>query len=99
MTTNVTGQQEVGTRRATNVAPPLPQRGARRLMNKVMLSDRFVHSPKRVPKVGRRDFHDALVPDLALRVTSSGHRSFVLIARYPARPEYPARHALGGPAR
>ncbi len=64
-------------------------------MAKIALTDRFIVSPKRVPVHGRVDFPDALVPGLALRVTASGHRSFVLIARYPANPKNPTRRALG----
>ena len=44
---------------------------------------------------GRADFHDSIVPGLALRVTSQGHRSFVLIARFPLNPRNPTRRALG----
>jgi integrase len=32
---------------------------------------------------------------LALRVSAAGHRSFVLIARYPCKPKNPTRRALG----
>lgn len=64
-------------------------------MARVTLSDRFIISPKRVPESGRADYPDALVPGLALRVTATGHRSFVLIARYPLKPKNPTRRALG----
>ena len=71
-------------------------------MPKVTLTDRFITSAKIKPEDGRRDFADSLVPGLALRVTSSGHRSFVLIARFPkSRPHilgdpwHPTRRALG----
>jgi len=64
-------------------------------MAKVTLSDRFITSPKRIPETGRVDYPDALVPGLALRVTAAGHRSFVLIARYPMKPKNPTRRALG----
>src|ERR1700738_4725093 len=65
------------------------------VMAKSVLSDRFILSPKRVPSDGRADFHDALVPGLSLRVTAAGHRSFVLIARYPSHPKHSTRRALG----
>jgi len=52
-------------------------------------------SEKRKPSSGRADFQDALVPALALRITSTGHRSFVLIARFPLNPANPTRRALG----
>jgi len=64
-------------------------------MAKVTLSDRFIASEKRVPNIGRKDYTDALVPGLALRVTAAGHKSFVLITRYPSRPAHPTRRALG----
>src|ERR1700722_3215916 len=64
-------------------------------MAKVTLTDRFIASPKRAPATGRKDYADALVPGLALRVTPASHKSFVLIARYPLNPKNPTRRALG----
>jgi len=65
-------------------------------MAKVALTDKFIASEKRVPQTGRTDYHDAIVPGLALRVTTTGHRSFVLIARYPSSPKNnPTRRAIG----
>ncbi|OZB21968.1 integrase arm-type DNA-binding domain-containing protein [Acidiphilium sp. 34-64-41] len=64
-------------------------------MSKVLLTERFISSPKRVPETGRVDFQDAMVPGLSLRVTSTGHRSFNLIARYPANPKNPTRRSIG----
>jgi integrase len=64
-------------------------------MAKVSLTDKFIKSDARVPKTGRADYHDALVPGLALRVSSGGHRSFVLVARYPSNPKNPTRRAIG----
>jgi integrase len=64
-------------------------------MARVALSDRFITSPKRKPARGRKDYADALVPGLALRVTEAGHLSFVLITRYPSNPKNPTRRALG----
>lgn len=64
-------------------------------MSKVLLTERFISSPKRVPETGRVDFQDAMVPGLSLRVTSTGHRSFNLIARFPANPKNPTRRAIG----
>ena len=37
-------------------------------MAKANLTDRFVTSPPRVPRTGRTNYHDALVPGPALRV-------------------------------
>ena len=59
------------------------------------LTDRLVKSESVIPASGRKDYHDAIVPGLALRVTSAGHRSFVLVARYPKNPKNPTRRALG----
>ena len=64
-------------------------------MARVTLTDRFITSAKVKPDAGRRDYQDTLVPGLAVRVAASGHRSFVLIARYPANPKNPTRRALG----
>src|SRR4051794_29157178 len=66
-----------------------------RCVARVILTDRFIGSAKIKPATGRKDYSDALVPGLALRVTSNGHKSFVLIARYPANPRNPTRRALG----
>jgi Arm DNA-binding domain len=64
-------------------------------MAKVTLADRFINSDKRRPRNGRVDYPDALVPELALRVRNAGHKTFVLIARYPFNPKNPTRRALG----
>lgn len=52
-------------------------------MPRVVLTDKFCKSAQRVPARGRLDHHDAIVPGLSLRVTPTGHRSFVLITRFP----------------
>ena len=64
-------------------------------MARIVLTDKFVKGrPGAAP--GERDsYRDALVPGLALRVTDTGHRSFVLTARYPSNPKNPTRRALG----
>jgi integrase len=64
-------------------------------MAKINLTDRFIGSPGRAPTTGRKDYPDAQVPGLSLRVTAAGHKSFVLIARYPLNPKNPTRRALG----
>jgi integrase len=61
----------------------------------VFLTDRFIRTRPKAPAGRRVDYHDALVPGLALRVTDSGHRSFVLRARYPRDPHSSTRRALG----
>jgi integrase len=59
------------------------------------LTDRFIKSCKPASAGKRDDYPDAIVPGLALRVTDKGHRSFVLVARYPTHPKNPTRRALG----
>jgi integrase len=59
------------------------------------LTDRFINSRKPSPAGDRQDYADAIVPGLALRVTDRGHKSFVLVARYPLNPRNPTRRALG----
>jgi Arm DNA-binding domain len=44
---------------------------------------------------GRADYRDAVVPGLALRVTERGHKSFLLVARYPSNPKNPTRRLIG----
>jgi integrase len=63
---------------------------------RITLTERYIASPKRVPSAGRAEFHDALVPGLALRVTARGNRSYVLINRFPSNPKNPTRRTLGG---
>jgi integrase len=62
---------------------------------KVVLSDRLIKSRKPSPEGRRDEYRDAIVPGLALRVTDKGHKSFVLVARYPSHPSNPTRRALG----
>ena len=59
------------------------------------LTDRFIKSQRPAPVGQRREYRDAIVPGLALRVTDRGHKSFVLVARYPFNPKNPTRRALG----
>jgi integrase len=59
------------------------------------LTDRFINSRKPAPAGRRDDYSDAIVPGLALRVTDRGHKSFVLVTRYPSTPKNPTRRALG----
>jgi integrase len=67
---------------------------------RITLTDRFIKSKKRANAGDRQpgardDYWDAIVPGLAVRVTERGHKSFVLVARYPANPKNPTRRALG----
>jgi integrase len=63
--------------------------------NRITLTAKFVDSAKRIPEAGRAEFRDSLVPGMALRTTSKGHRSYVLIARFPAHPKHPTRRLIG----
>lgn len=64
-------------------------------MSRIALTERYIASPKRLPAAGRMDYNDSIVPGMALRVTAQGHRSFVLIARFPLNPKNPTRRLLG----
>ena len=64
-------------------------------MSRQHLTDRFVNSRKNASPGRRDDYLDAIVPGLALRVTDRGHKSFVLVTRYPSNPVHPTRRALG----
>jgi integrase len=64
-------------------------------MTRKQLTDRFIKSRKKAAAGQRDDYPDGIVPGLALRVTDRGHRSFVLVARYPLNPKNPTRRALG----
>jgi hypothetical protein len=59
------------------------------------LTDRFINSRKPAPAGKRFDYPDAIAPGLSLRVTDRGHKSFVLVTRYPSNPLHPTRRALG----
>jgi integrase len=62
-------------------------------MARVNLTDRYLRSLK--PKTGKRyEKLDSVVPGLAIRVSETGVKSFVLIARYGGSPN-PARRSLG----
>jgi integrase len=64
-------------------------------MVKVSLTDRYIKTRKPAAPGAREDHFDVIVPGLALRVTSTGHKSFVLMARFPARPKNTTRRLLG----
>ena len=64
-------------------------------MSRQNLTDRFVNSRKKASPGRRDDYSDAIVPGLALRVTDRGHKSFVLVTRYPSNPVHPTRRSLG----
>lgn len=65
------------------------------MRERVVLTDRFIKSRPPAPRGERVSYGDALVPGLSLRVTDRGHKSFVLMKRFPLRPGYPSRRSLG----
>jgi integrase len=71
----------------------LPRR--EQAVSRQTLTDRFIGSRKAALPGKRDEYQDSIVPGLALRVTDRGHKSFVLIARYPSHPRNPTRRALG----
>jgi integrase len=64
-------------------------------MVKVALTDRYIKTRKPASPGARADHFDAIVPGLALRVTSTGHKTFILMARFPSRPKNTTRRLLG----
>ena len=64
-------------------------------MPKTNLTDRFIKSRRPAPSGQRDVYYDAIVPGLALRVTDAGHKSFVLVARFPIHPKNMTRRAIG----
>src|SRR5580704_6036970 len=72
---------------------PLPQR--EQAVSRQTLTERFIGSRKPASSGTRDEYRDAIVPGLTLRITDTGHKSFVLVARFPAHPKNPTRRALG----
>jgi integrase len=64
-------------------------------VSRTNLTDRFIRSRRPAPVGRREEYQDAIVPGLALRVTDTGNKSFVLIARFPTHPKNPTRRAIG----
>jgi integrase len=60
--------------------------------NKKTLNDRTIKGLK--PKAERYDVLDAACPGLAVRVSPTGKKVYVLIARYPANPKAQSRRTL-----
>src|SRR5262249_50026366 len=69
----------------------LPCQGRGTIMRQ--LTDLKIRSLKAAEKPF--DVKDAQVPGLHVRVMPTGHRSFVLLGRFPGKP-HPTRRALGG---
>jgi hypothetical protein len=63
-------------------------------MGKRVLNDRIIKAIKPAAAGKRVEVWDALVPGLGIRVTDTGTKSFVLVARYGGA-DNPARRALG----
>lgn len=62
---------------------------------KVRFTDRALKALKPAPKgTDRYEIPDAIVPGLLVRVTETGKKSFVLVARYPGKKN-PTRRLLG----
>jgi hypothetical protein len=62
---------------------------------KIRLTSRFVESRKAAIAATIDHYHDSLVPGLALRVTDTGSKSFVLFGRFPANPKVFTRLSMG----
>jgi hypothetical protein len=58
------------------------------------LTDRFLKSVPAAPKGKHTDFPDTIVPGLAVRVSGTGQKTFVLVSRFPGRNN-PTRRAIG----
>jgi integrase len=58
------------------------------------LTDRFLKSVAAAPKGKHADYADSIVPGLAVRVSSTGQKTFVLVSRFPGRNN-PTRRAIG----
>ena len=63
-------------------------------MARKALTDRTVKSLKPAPKGKRYIQPDGIVPGMGVRVTDTGSKSYVLVARYPIAPKHPAPRAL-----
>jgi integrase len=74
----------------------LPSRCQGDLMARQLLTDRLVRGlPKKpAPKGAHYDVMDSVVPGLGVRVSDTGHCTFVLVTRFPGRA-HPTRRAIG----
>jgi integrase len=64
------------------------------MTERVVLTDKKLAALKSAPPGTRRDYLDALVPGLLVRVTDKGSKTFMLRARFPGARNF-ARRALG----
>ena len=71
------------------------------MINRVVLTDKKVASLKPARPGKRYDILDALMPNLLLRVTETGHKTFMFRARFPGKVNprtgqpSPSRRELG----
>ena len=63
-------------------------------LRREVLNDKKIAALKPAKQGVRYDVHDALMPALAVRVTDTGAKSFILRTRYPNH-KHAARRALG----
>lgn len=63
-------------------------------MTKRTLTDRTLKALKPAKAGKRYDISDSVVPGLAVRITETGHKSFILVTRFPGSKN-PTRRALG----
>lgn len=63
-------------------------------MTAKLLTDRTLKSLKAAARGTRYEVRDAVVPGLAMRVTDTGRKTFVFVARFPGSTN-PTRRALG----
>ena len=71
----------------------LPRKDRGNSMAKRTLNDRILKALKPAPAGKRYELMDAIVPGFGVRVTESGQRTFILVARYPGSKN-PTRRAL-----
>ena len=64
------------------------------MLSKRPLTDRAIQALKPAPGVAYRLAWDAVVPGMAVRVTTTGQKSFVLVTRYPGS-QNPTARSLG----
>jgi integrase len=62
---------------------------------KIRLTSRFVESRNAAMAATVDHYHDSIVPGMALRVTDTGSKSFVLLGRFPANPKVFTRLSMG----
>lgn len=62
--------------------------------NRRTLSPKFIEGLKPAPTGKRVDYLEAITPGFGVRVTDSGAKSFILVARFPGSPN-PTRRTIG----